>query len=261
MSNLMRDAVALRNKLNNIQSVHDLIGDDWSTVQPSQKEKVLNAYKYGELGDLASGIVDSKTADALADNADDIKEGNIEKAAVEKQAKSEALTTILGSFKKQYQAADDATRKVMRNKLTSQLKSAGFSEEAIDEKLGNWTDVKLKKDANGYKNIDPVTGEKTSVGDVFKTIRTGSGDYKKEIDKAIKAGKTYKKIETDITSAFKAQYLADYQKSPSSVSQLKNRLAAVYKYLDDQEIKEGTQQKETTSRQWLDDPAAYLKSH
>ena len=261
MSNLMRDAVALRNKLNNIQSVHDLIGDDWSTVQPSQKEKVLNAYKYGELGDLASGIVDSKTADALAENADDIKDGSIEKSAVEKQAKSEALSAILNPFKKEYQAADDASRKVMRNKLTSQLKSAGFSEEAIDEKLGNWTDVKLKKDANGYKNIDPVTGEKTSVGDVFKTIRTGSGDYKKEIDKAIKAGKTYKKIETDITSAFKAQYLADYQKSPSSVSQLKNRLAAVYKYLDDQEIKEGTQQKETTSRQWLDDPAAYLKSH
>ena len=228
---------------------------------PSQKEKILDAYKYGDLGDLASRIVDSKTADALADNADDIKEGNIEKAAVEKQAKSEALSTILGSFKKQYQAADDATRKEMKDKLTSQLKSAGFSAEAIDEKLGNWTDVKLKKDANGYKNIDPVTGEKTSVGDVFKTIRTGSGDYKKEIDKAIKAGKTYKQIETDITSTFKAQYLADYQKSPSSVSQLKNRLAAVYKYLDDQEIKEGTQQKETTSRQWLDDPAAYLKSH
>lgn len=260
-ANLIRDVTAVRNKLNNIQSVHDLIGGDWETTMPSQKEKILDAYKYGELGDLASGIVDSKTTDALAENADDIKDGSIEKAAVEKQAKSEALTTILGSFKKQYQAADDATRKVMRNKLTSQLKSAGFSEEAIDEKLGNWTDVKLKKDANGYKNIDPVTGEKTSVGDVFKTIRTGSGDYKKEIDKAIKAGKTYKQIETDITSAFKAQYLADYQKSPSSVSQLKNRLAAVYKYLDDQEIKEGTQQKETTSRQWLDDPAAYLKSH
>ena len=260
-SNLLRDFTAFRNKLNNIQSVHDLIGGDWETTMPSQKEKILDAYKYGELGDLASRIVDSKTTDALADNADDIKEGNIEKAAVEKQAKSEALSTILGSFKKQYQAADDATRTEMKDKLTSQLKSAGFSAEAIDEKLGNWTDVKLKKDANGYKNIDPVTGEKTSVGDVFKTIRTGSGDYKKEIDKAIKAGKTYKQIETDITSAFKAQYLADYQKSPSSVSQLKNRLAAVYKYLDDQEIKEGTQQKETTSRQWLDDPAAYLKSH
>lgn len=261
MSNLMRDAVALRNKLNNIQSVHDLIGDDWSTVQPSQKEKVLNAYKYGELGDLASGIVDSKTTDALAENADDIKDGSIEKSAVEKQAKSEALSTILNSFKKEYQAADDATRKEMKDKLTSQLKDAGFSEEAIDEKLGNWTDVKLKKDANGYKNIDPVTGEKTSVGDVFKTIRTGNGDYKKEIEKAVKAGMDYKKIETDITSTFKAQYLADYQKSPSSVSQLKNRLTAVYQYLDDQEIKEGTQQKETTSRQWLDDPAAYLKSH
>lgn len=259
-SNLMRDVVAMRNKLNNIQSVRDIVGGDWETTIPSQKEKILDAYQYGELGDLASGIVDSKTADALADNADDIKEGNIEKAAVEKQAKSEALSAILNPFKKEYQAADDATRKEMKDKLTSQLKSAGFSAEAIDEKLGNWTDV-IKKDANGYKNIDPVTGEKTSVGDVFKTIRTGSGDYKKEIDKAIKAGKTYKQIETDITSAFKAQYLADYQKSPSSVSQLKNRLAAVYKYLDDQEIKEGTQQKETTSRQWLDDPAAYLKSH
>lgn len=261
VSNLLRDFTAFRNKLNNIQSVHDLIGGDWETTMPSQKEKILDAYKYGELGDLASGIVDSKTADALADNADDIKEGNIEKAAVEKRAKSEALSAILNPFKKEYQAADDASRKEMKDKLTSQLKDAGFSEEAIDEKLGNWTDVKLKKDANGYKNIDPVTGEKTSVGDVFKTIRTGSGDYKKEIDKAIKAGKTYKNIETDITSTFKAQYLADYQKSPSSVSQLKNRLTAVYKYLDDQEIKEGTQQKETTSRQWLDDPVAYLKNH
>ena len=155
------------NVVNDINTIHNAITDNWETKQ--------NTSEYGDLNDAISkgkGI-DEEVDKLLAAGKD----------------KSNISSSISGKYKEAYQEAEGKEKQEIRDNVSQALERAGYTKEEVNKKFDKWDGVETSE----YEEY------KSDYADMYEAL-DNNVNVQGEVTKLIKSGKDASQVKRQIST-------------------------------------------------------------